>query len=49
LNASMCLRITSLAFGICSPIVVGSAILSDVRRSPRTKSRVAASDGTGPR
>ena len=32
LNASMCLRITSLALGIRSPIVVGSAILSEVRR-----------------
>ena len=32
LNASMCLRITSLALGICSPNVVGSAILTEVRR-----------------
>src|SRR3954464_12773978 len=29
LNASMCLRITSLALGIGSPIIVGSAILSE--------------------
>jgi hypothetical protein len=35
LTASMCLRITSLALGICSPIVVGKAILSEVGLSPR--------------
>jgi hypothetical protein len=46
LTASMCLRITSLALGICSPIVVGGAILSKSRTFASDEKRKCSDPGT---